>query len=214
MRASRWWARTPHATSPRRRSSEDAAARRQQPWRSPCGTTSFRRGFGDGPQRVSSCDKHRRDAESTSRSKAGDVENAGRGGRPRGARDRVIGVDASALLEFLLQTPLGTRVEARLFRNHDDFHRVGMHHRERRFADPANGREGDRVVNVTRVTIGGEPAGAVSEMASALIAVWLRTLSPRRRHRVPNQRAAFAIAEQYLAAVRISPGAPLGRSSR
>jgi predicted nucleic acid-binding protein len=34
----------------------------------------------------------------------------------------VIVVDASALLEFLLQTPLGTRVEARLFRNRDEFH--------------------------------------------------------------------------------------------
>ena len=34
----------------------------------------------------------------------------------------MIVVDASALLEFLLQTPLGTRVEARLFRNHDEFH--------------------------------------------------------------------------------------------
>jgi predicted nucleic acid-binding protein len=34
----------------------------------------------------------------------------------------VIVVDASALLEFLLQTPLGTKVEARLFRNHDEFH--------------------------------------------------------------------------------------------
>ena len=34
----------------------------------------------------------------------------------------MIVVDASALLEFLLQTPLGTRVEARLFRNQDDFH--------------------------------------------------------------------------------------------
>src|SRR5918998_1722589 len=41
---------------------------------------------------------------------------------PSGARVRVIVVDASALLEFLLQTPLGTRVEARLFRNHDEFH--------------------------------------------------------------------------------------------
>ena len=34
----------------------------------------------------------------------------------------MIVVDASALLEFLLQTPLGTRVEARLLRNGDDFH--------------------------------------------------------------------------------------------
>lgn len=34
----------------------------------------------------------------------------------------MIVVDASALVEFLLQTPLGTRVEARLFRNGDDFH--------------------------------------------------------------------------------------------
>jgi predicted nucleic acid-binding protein len=31
-------------------------------------------------------------------------------------------VDASALLEFLLQTPLGIRVEARLFRDEDEFH--------------------------------------------------------------------------------------------
>ena len=34
----------------------------------------------------------------------------------------MIVVDASALLEFLLQTPLGTRVEARLFRDRDEFH--------------------------------------------------------------------------------------------
>jgi len=34
----------------------------------------------------------------------------------------VIVVDASALLEFLLQTPLGTRVEARLFRDGDECH--------------------------------------------------------------------------------------------
>jgi predicted nucleic acid-binding protein len=34
----------------------------------------------------------------------------------------VIVIDASALLEFLLQTPLGTRVEARLFRDQDDLH--------------------------------------------------------------------------------------------
>ena len=34
----------------------------------------------------------------------------------------MIVVDASALLEFLLQTPLGARVEARLFRDGDELH--------------------------------------------------------------------------------------------
>ena len=34
----------------------------------------------------------------------------------------MIVVDASALLEFLLQTSLGARVEARLFRDGDEFH--------------------------------------------------------------------------------------------
>ena len=34
----------------------------------------------------------------------------------------MIVVDASAMLEFLLQTPLGTRVEARLFRDVEEFH--------------------------------------------------------------------------------------------
>ena len=34
----------------------------------------------------------------------------------------MIVLDASALLEFLLQTPLGLRVEARLFRGEHEFH--------------------------------------------------------------------------------------------
>jgi len=34
----------------------------------------------------------------------------------------VIVVDASALLELLLQTPLGRRVETRMFRDQDEFH--------------------------------------------------------------------------------------------
>ena len=34
----------------------------------------------------------------------------------------MIVVDASAMLEFLLQTPLGARVEARLFRDEEEFH--------------------------------------------------------------------------------------------
>ena len=34
----------------------------------------------------------------------------------------MIVVDASALMEFLLQTPLGARVEVRLFRDQDELH--------------------------------------------------------------------------------------------
>ena len=34
----------------------------------------------------------------------------------------MIVVDASAMTEFLLQTPLGSRVEARLFRDGDEFY--------------------------------------------------------------------------------------------
>jgi predicted nucleic acid-binding protein len=34
----------------------------------------------------------------------------------------MIVIDASALTEFLLQTALGSRVEARIFRTRDDFH--------------------------------------------------------------------------------------------
>ena len=34
----------------------------------------------------------------------------------------MIVVDASAVVEFLLQTPLGARVEARLFRDEDELH--------------------------------------------------------------------------------------------
>lgn len=34
----------------------------------------------------------------------------------------MIVIDASALLEFLLQTPLGRRVESRLFRDQDELH--------------------------------------------------------------------------------------------
>jgi predicted nucleic acid-binding protein len=51
-----------------------------------------------------------------------DFEDAGRRGHPGGARVGVIVVDASALLEFLLQTRLGTRVEARLYRRRDELH--------------------------------------------------------------------------------------------
>ena len=52
--------------------------------------------------------------------KARHSEDISRRGDPRGARVRVIVVDASALLEFLQQTAIGVRLEARLFRDDDD----------------------------------------------------------------------------------------------
>lgn len=57
-----------------------------------------------------------------SAAKARDPEDSGCGRDSRGARAGVIVVDASALLEFLLQTERGTRVEARLFRDDDELH--------------------------------------------------------------------------------------------
>ena len=48
-----------------------------------------------------------------------EAEDAGGRSRPRRARLGMIVVDASAVLEFLLQTARGRRVEARLFRNED-----------------------------------------------------------------------------------------------
>src|SRR4029453_710467 len=64
----------------------------------------------------------RGDAGQTPRPEARNPADAGRGSHPRGTRVGVIVVDASALLEFLLQTPLGARVEARLFRDEDELH--------------------------------------------------------------------------------------------
>jgi predicted nucleic acid-binding protein len=50
------------------------------------------------------------------------VEDLGHSGDTRRTRLSMIVVDASAWLEFLLQTPVGTRVEARLFRDEDELH--------------------------------------------------------------------------------------------
>src|SRR6185295_2832918 len=64
----------------------------------------------------------RGDAGQTPRPEARRPEDPGRGSHPRGVRLGVIVLDASALLEFLLQTPLGARVEGRLFRDDDELH--------------------------------------------------------------------------------------------
>src|SRR5207244_11170340 len=76
-----------------------------------------------GRARTSGYAAHARgDAGQNPQSKARDLEDVGGRRHPRGTRVRVIVVDASALLEFLLQTPIGARVEARLFRDEDEFH--------------------------------------------------------------------------------------------
>lgn len=69
----------------------------------------------------------------------------------------MIVIDASALLEFLLQTPVGVRVEARLFRRDDEFHAphlidvevVQGLRRLVRTGDVSSGRAGDAVADLT-----------------------------------------------------------------
>lgn len=69
----------------------------------------------------------------------------------------MIVVDASALLEFLLQTPLGARVEARLFRDKDDLHAphlvdvkvVQSLRRLVRTGEVASGRAGEAIADLT-----------------------------------------------------------------
>jgi predicted nucleic acid-binding protein len=69
----------------------------------------------------------------------------------------VIVVDASALLEFLLQTSLGARVEARLFRDQDELHAphlldvevVQGLRRLVRTGDVASGRAAEAIADLT-----------------------------------------------------------------
>src|SRR5262249_32609076 len=64
----------------------------------------------------------RRDVGQASHPKPVEAEDSSRGDHSGRARVGVIVVDASALLEFLLQTPLGARIEARIFRDDDELH--------------------------------------------------------------------------------------------
>lgn len=69
----------------------------------------------------------------------------------------MIVVDASALLEFLLQTSLGARVEARLFRDDDELHAphlvdveiVQALRRLVRSGEVAAGRAGEAIADLT-----------------------------------------------------------------
>ena len=73
----------------------------------------------------------------------------------------MIVVDASALLEFLLQTPLGTRVEARLFRHDDEFHVPhlvdvevvqGLRHLVRK-GEVSSGRAAEAIADLTELDL-------------------------------------------------------------
>src|SRR5687768_4352126 len=64
----------------------------------------------------------RRDARATARADAAEAQRVRRGSRPARARLGMIVIDASAMAELLLQTGLGSRVEARLFQGDESFH--------------------------------------------------------------------------------------------
>lgn len=73
----------------------------------------------------------------------------------------MIVIDASALLEFLLQTPLGSRVEIRLFRGEDEFHAphlvdvevVQGLRRLVRAGEVSSGRAGEAVADLTELDL-------------------------------------------------------------
>lgn len=73
----------------------------------------------------------------------------------------MIVVDASALLEFLLQTPLGIRVEARLFRHDDELHAphlvdvevVQGLRRLMRLGEVSSGRAAEAIADLTELDL-------------------------------------------------------------
>jgi predicted nucleic acid-binding protein len=77
----------------------------------------------------------------------------------------VIVIDASALLEFLLQTPVGVRVEARVFRDADEIHAphlvdvevVQGLRRLVRAGDMTPGRAGEAIADLTDLDLHRHP---------------------------------------------------------
>jgi predicted nucleic acid-binding protein len=120
----------------------------------------------------------------------------------------VIVVDASALLEFLLQTRLGTRVEARLFRSEDEFHAPHL-------VDVEVTQGLRRLVRAGEVSRG-RAAEAISDLVDLDLHrhahLDLLTRAWKLRENVTAYDAMYLALAEALAAPIVTCDAPLGKA--
>jgi predicted nucleic acid-binding protein len=121
----------------------------------------------------------------------------------------VIVVDASALLEFLLQTSLGTRVEARLFRDEDEWHSPHL-------ADVEVTQGLRRLVRANAVSPA-RAADAIADLADLDLHrhshIDLVTRAWKLRENVTAYDAMYIALAEALDAPMVTCDTPLGRSS-
>ena len=120
----------------------------------------------------------------------------------------MIVVDASALLEFLLQTPLGIRVEARLFRDRDEFHSPHL-------AD-VEVTQGLRRLARTGEVSHDRAAGAIADLTDFDLHrhphLDLLTRAWKLRENVTAYDAMYIALAEALDAPMVTCDAPLGRA--
>ena len=120
----------------------------------------------------------------------------------------MIVVDASALLEFLLQTRLGTSVEARLFRDRDEFHAPHLAdvevtqalRRLVRSGEVSHARAADAMTDLTDFDLHRHPH------------VDLLTRAWKLRENVTVYDAMYIALAEALDAPMVTCDAPLGRA--
>lgn len=121
----------------------------------------------------------------------------------------MIVVDASALLEFLLQTPLGRGVEARLFRDRDEFHSphlvdvevIQALRRLVRTGEVSSDRAADAMADLTDFDLHRHPH------------VDLLTRAWQLRENVTAYDAIYLALAEALDAPMVTCDAPLGRAA-
>jgi predicted nucleic acid-binding protein len=120
----------------------------------------------------------------------------------------VIVVDASALLEFLLQTPLGTRVEARLFRDQEELHSPHL-------ADVEVTQGLRRLVRTGEVSAD-RAADAIADLVDLDLQRHshfdLLTRAWKLRENVTAYDAMYIVLAEALDAPMVTCDAPLGRA--